>query len=289
MTLYTTLLWGVIIVLALLSARLFYLSKRGARVLASSDELRGRLAQAVTTWALIAIALLGIAIIAIAGYNVSIPSTDVEARREFLDAAKYVFASTLPVVAAWVGTVMAFYFGKENFKAATDSVSQIARQLTSQEKLGQTNVQEIGKAMETVAPLRFDENDKLETVTLDKLEEKMRAKEPPFERLPILSAQGAPLMLVHRSVLNDFLLNKKTADPGKNAKDYNLSDLAKDYPWLQQNSFATVSPTASAAQAKDAMAQKKGCSDIFVTMDGTSAAAVTRWITNVDLLQAAQV
>ena len=72
----------------LLSARLFYLSKRGARVLASSDELRGRLAQAVTTWALIAIALLGIAIIAIAGYNTSIPSTDVVARREFLDAAK---------------------------------------------------------------------------------------------------------------------------------------------------------------------------------------------------------
>jgi hypothetical protein len=131
MTLNTTLLWAVIIVLALLSARLLYL-KRGARGLASSDELRGRLAQAVTTWALIAIAMLGIAIIAIVGYNASIPSTDVEARREFLDAVKYVFASVLPVVAAWVGTVMAFYFGKENFKAATDSLSQIARQLTSQ-------------------------------------------------------------------------------------------------------------------------------------------------------------
>jgi len=195
----------------------------------------------------------------------------------------------LPVVAAWVGTVMAFYFGKENFKAATDSVSQIARQLTSQEKLGQTNVQEIGKPMEAVAPLRLDGTDKLESVTLDKLEEKMRAKAPPFERLPILSAEGTPLMLVHRSVLNDFLLNKKTADPGKNAKDYNLSDLVKDYPWLQQDSFATVSPTASAAQAKDAMAQRKGCSDVFVTMDGTSATAVTRWVTNVDLLQAAQV
>ena len=150
-------------------------------------------------------------------------------------------------------------------------------------------VQEIGKAMEAVAPLRFDETDKLESVTLDKLEEKMRAKAPPFERLPILSAKGAPSMVVHRSVLNDFLLSKKTADPEKDAKDYNLSDLVKDYPWLQQDSFATVSPTASAAQAKDAMAQKKGCSDVFVTMDGTSATAVTRWITKVDLLQAAQV
>ena len=147
MTLYPTLLWAVVIVLGVL----LYLSKRGARLQASSDELGGRLAQTVTTWALIAIALLGIVIIVIAGYNASILSTDVEARREFLDAAKYVFASVLPVVAAWVGTVMAFYFGKENFKAATDSVSQIARQLTSQEKLGQTNVQETGKPMEAVA------------------------------------------------------------------------------------------------------------------------------------------
>jgi hypothetical protein len=62
---------------------------------------------------------------------------------------------------------MAFYFGKENFRAATESVSQIAKQLTSQEKLGQTRAQEIGKAIDDVAPLRLGPGDSLATITLE--------------------------------------------------------------------------------------------------------------------------
>jgi hypothetical protein len=101
-----------------------------------------------------AIALLGVGIIVIGGYNASIANTDI-ARREFIDTAKYVFAAVLPVVAAWVGSVMAFYFGKENFRAATESVTQTARLLSSQEKLGQTKAQEIGKRIADVTPLRL--------------------------------------------------------------------------------------------------------------------------------------
>jgi hypothetical protein len=239
-------------------------------------------------WAMVAIVVLGITILAIAGYNSATTKT-AESSREFIETAKYIFAAVVPVVAAWVGTVMAFYFGKENYRAAAESVSQIAKQLTSQEKLGQTRAQEIGKAIDDVAPLRLGPSDTIATITLDKLEAKMKAKAPPFERLPILSANGAPLMVVHRSVLNDFLLNKKMADPGKNGADYNLSDLVKDYPWLTENSFATVPAGASAADAKAAMERVKGCADVFVTTDGTAASAVIRWITNVDLLQAAQV
>ena len=79
---------------------------------------------------------------------------------------------------------------------------------------------------------RLAGDEKPEAVGLDKLEEKMRSKEPPFERLPMLGPTGAPLMVVHRSVLNDFLLKKKAAEPDKNAKDYKLSDLVAEYPWL---------------------------------------------------------
>jgi hypothetical protein len=286
-----SLLWSAIIILcvtvAILGVSVYHFKARATNV-PSAEELRGRLAQVVTIWAMVAILVLGITILAIAGYNAAV-STDKDAPREFIDTAKYVFAAVVPVVAGWVGTVMAFYFGKENFRAATESVSQIAKQLTSQEKLGQTRAQDVGKAIEDVAPLRLGSNDTIATIGLDKLEEKMKTKEPPFERLPILGANGAPLMVVHRSVLNDFLLKKKTADSTKNAADYKLSDLAHDYPWLTEKSFVTIAPTASAAEAKSAMERMKGCADVFVTADGTLNSPVTRWITNVDLLQAAQV
>jgi hypothetical protein len=68
-----------------------------------------------------------------------------------------------------------------------------------------------------------------------------------------------------------------------------FSDLVKEYPWLTEKSFATVPTGASAADTKTAMERVKGCADVFVTTDGTPASAVTRWITNVDLLQAAQI
>jgi hypothetical protein len=254
----------------------------------SADELRGKLAQAVTTWAMLAMVILAGMIIAISGYRAAVNGTP-EASREFIETAKYVFAVVVPVVAGWVGTVMAFYFGKENFKAATESFSQMARQLTSADKLGQTRAQEIGKVIGEVDALRMGAADKTDTITLDNLEVKMTAKAPPFERLPVLAANGAPLMVVHRSVLNDFLLTEKGKDPTKNSAKFTLEDLVKAYRFLSKDSFATVGTGASAADAKSAMERVKGCSDVFVTSDGTPASAAIRWITNVDLLQAAQV
>jgi hypothetical protein len=117
------LLWSGIVLLTLalgiLGVWVYRLKTRTTSV-PSAEELRGRLAQAVTVWAMVAIVALGITILAIAGYNAAAtPST--EASREFIDTAKYIFTAVIPVVAGWVGTVMAFYFGKENLRAATET------------------------------------------------------------------------------------------------------------------------------------------------------------------------
>src|SRR3954462_11715499 len=37
------------------------------------------------------------------------------------DMAQLVFSSVLPLLGTWVGTVLAFYFARENLKAATES------------------------------------------------------------------------------------------------------------------------------------------------------------------------
>ena len=41
----------------------------------------------------------------------------------------------LPVIGAWVGTVLAFYFGQVNFEAASRSAANLVRQLSPREKL----------------------------------------------------------------------------------------------------------------------------------------------------------
>jgi len=50
-------------------------------------------------------------------------------------SAQNVLSSVLPLLGTWVGTILAYYFSKENFEAATKSVTELAKQLTPQEKL----------------------------------------------------------------------------------------------------------------------------------------------------------
>ncbi len=40
----------------------------------------------------------------------------------------------LPVITSWVGTILAFYFGRENFEAANQQVLQLVRRLTPEER-----------------------------------------------------------------------------------------------------------------------------------------------------------
>src|SRR5208283_5460366 len=56
--------------------------------------------------------------------------------------AKDILSMILPMVGTWVGTVLAFYFGKEQLEAATRSVTAIARELTPDEKLKSIRVTE---------------------------------------------------------------------------------------------------------------------------------------------------
>ena len=90
------------------------------------------MAKTVTTWALVAILAIATLIIVVAGINaIRVP----EKEDQFFDIAKYVLGVLLPVIGAWVGTVLAFYFGQVNFEAASRSAANLVRQLSPREKL----------------------------------------------------------------------------------------------------------------------------------------------------------
>src|SRR5436853_1792917 len=103
---------------------------------------RSRLAKTLTTGALWF--LVSVAVIALVGAAIY-SSTGGEPKDEkratfFFDMAKYILATVLPVVAGWVGIVLAFYYGKENFEAGSRSITDAAKALTSKDKLAATVV-----------------------------------------------------------------------------------------------------------------------------------------------------
>ena len=85
------------------------------------SRFRVALAKTVTTWALVAILAIAALIILVAGLN-AIRFPEKEQRDQFFDIAKYVLGVLLPVIGAWVGTVLAFYFGQVNFERLQEAL-----------------------------------------------------------------------------------------------------------------------------------------------------------------------
>src|ERR1043166_6835732 len=90
---------------------------------------RVALAKTVTALALIAILAIASFIILVAAIS-ALYQPSPEKMEKFFDISKYVLGVLLPVIGAWVGTVLAFYFGQVNFEAASKSAANLVRQLS---------------------------------------------------------------------------------------------------------------------------------------------------------------
>jgi hypothetical protein len=257
------------------------------------DDSRFRiaLAKGVITWALVAILAIATLIIVVAGVN-AIRSPEKEQRDQFFDMAKYVLGVLLPVVGAWVGTVLAFYFGQVNFEAASKSAANLVRQLSPREKL---QAEAAGQAMMKIndittfkIPPDRTEADISIRELIDNGFEKDKSR--PRQRLPILDNQGRGKYVLHRSTIDAFVAPNKRP-PDVDESTLSLKDLLED-PRIKEyivNSFLPLDPHATLADAKDLLDKNPQCLDILVTQDGTKNGTVAGWITNVMVLNAATI
>jgi hypothetical protein len=180
-----------------------------------------------------------------------------------------------------VGGVMAYYFGKENFKAGSESVQNTIRQLTPQQKLEGKKAGESGMEMTQAAVHKL--TGLLPDVSLTDLENSFKRDGKTYERLPILDSAKCVVACLHLSTLNKFrsLSDAEQAAGGDKTK---LSALCVVLKWKPEDSFATVAPTDSLASAQAIMKANKNCRDVFVTPDGKKNTPAQRWITDDDIL-----
>ena len=191
--------------------------------------------------------------------------------------AKGILTMLLPVIGTWVGTVLAFYFGREQLEAANRTVDRLAKQLTAEEKLGSIKVTEkmiprsnVYVATEDPAQLKL-----LEAVAALEKEKK--------NRLPVFTPDGKPRLVVHRSTIDRFIASRASKGASVDElKALTMSDLLQDPDFGKdlKNTFAVIPKTGTRADAKRAMEALQWCQDVFVTDSGTSAETVLGWITN---------
>ena len=107
-----------------------------------------------------------------------------------------------------------------------------------------------------------------------------------LNRVPILTSEGHASQIVHRSMIDKFIVNRVLAPGGGvNAADLTLADILGDHEMkaVFDNTFVIVKRQATLAEANTAMLTRPGCSDVFVTAGGDRNESVQGWLTNVDI------
>ena len=195
------------------------------------------------------------------------------------DKVMTVFTTVVALVGSWIGTILAFYFSKENFESATRSVTALVNQMTPQEKLKSIPVKEKMDSPERIFSVKLPAEQHLLMKILKDLDTSRHGN-----RVPVLSESNFPANIVHKSTIIEFLFERGTAvtSPPEDTSILTLKDLLDDSEMIKKaNNFAIVKEDATLADAKAAMDNRFGCQDVFVTKNGTSNEPFLGWITNV--------
>lgn len=229
------------------------------------DKHKGRvmkfIAYAVTGGVILG--TIGIAVVAFLGYD------------EVSDALDFVTKSLLPLWATWLGTILAFYFSKENLDAAAKTNSELLDRLSRRDQhFASKSVCEVMIPVDKMFTLDTakDGNKSIDKI----LKEEINGRK--YNRFPIYE-NDLLSKVVHRSLMLEYLYKEE------GNVDKKLIDLLSDTEMLKRldNSIGYVSESATLLDAKIEMDKFSDRADIFITKDGTSSSEVIGWITNVEI------
>lgn len=202
--------------------------------------------------------------------------------KDRFDYVKDILSIILPLLATWIGTVLAFYYSRVNIESAAKQTHELINKLTSEQKLSGIDARDvmINMAGPGTEKLVIHEGtiDHVNLIT-DILNGILIKKDK--NRLPIVDDRGVVLFIIHRSAIEQFIVD---AQNNKNfsREQLTLSAILEDGHWkIIFQSFATIRVDDKLYEAKKAIDNNKYCDDVFVTEDGTPGTPARGWITNV--------
>jgi hypothetical protein len=238
------------------------------------DTIAGRIAQWV---------VFGSVIWLICTTSIGLYSAYAATNADFVKNWKDITGILLPVIGTWIGTVLAFYFTKENFEAANRSVQSMVSKISPRDQLKSVSAKEAMIPAKSITGITLGPSKAEKDVLLDDMVHLLGDN---VTRVPVFEENGAARYVVHESTLHKYLydVQAKAVSSGTPSPKSTLEDLAKD-PSADTpiRALAFVPETATLADAQDAMKQVKQCQDVFVTKTGHADEPIIGWITNADL------
>jgi len=200
-----------------------------------------------------------------------------------------ILQTLIPLWGTWIGTVLAFYFGKNNFEAATKSYQDVIEKLTPREKMSELLVKEYMVPLKKLVYLIYDEKKNEKIYDILKYEQF-----EPYNRFAFFNSDGTAKYIIHRSLFNRFISSKVENNLSiEEIKELTLEDLVENsddtIKNVLKNSFAIVSINATLLDAKVKIDSIPECLDVFITTNGATYEKVEGLITNNIILKEANV
>lgn len=191
-----------------------------------------------------------------------------------------IFTALIGLIGTWVGTILAFYYSKDNFDAASKSTQDLIDRVTSADKLNTISAGEAMLQLTEITHLRIENGKEFKDY---KIEELLVQYFDKGNRLPVLNSDGYPALVIHRSMVDKYLA--EIARKGKEVQDLTLEDLINsNYGSMIKLGFGTVKSSDSLTVVKSLMENLTTddviCSDIFITEKGNKTSSLVGWITN---------
>lgn len=202
-----------------------------------------------------------------------------------------IFTAVVGLAGTWVGTILAFYYSKDNFEAAARSTQELVKQVQG-EKLDNIFAREVMLGLSKITYLQIEEGKTDEDYSLEYILNKYLNK---YNRLPVLAIDSRPRFIIYESTIDNFISKKIFKDnvDAEEVQKLNLSDLASDVNSGKLiRGFATVKEDESLGLVKTLMErsvidpsvdENVYIGDAFVTTTGDAKSPVIGWLTDVDI------
>lgn len=239
-----------------------------------------KVAKSVTT-----IVLTGTCVFGALGIVLAIASmkADTDKIDKAKDILQILFSAILPLFGTWIGTILAYYFSKENLAAANQTVQHLVNSITSDKKL------EIIKAKDVMIPAdkliyieyktgTDDTKLNLKTNFLDFVNTKN------IQRVILLDENKVAKYVLHKSTIQEFITEQGFANATTSTAGLTFADLkAKGNASIQailKDGVKFIKEDANLSDAKVLMRNFPSCNDVFITKSGAASEPVLGWITN---------
>jgi hypothetical protein len=199
----------------------------------------------------------------------------------------FVAKSLIPLIGTWMGAIIAYYFAKENFDAATKQYDKVIEKLTPEKKLESVKVADAMRPFKDIIWLPLEAS--MKTTLLDGILQNKKYEN--INRFLFLQDKVCKY-IIHRSTFDRFITIRvaKQENEIKTLTFENfLNAEEQEIKIFLNKGIEFISIEATLLDARKLLEKNRRSQDIIVTANGRGDEEMLGWITDVIIAEHSKV